>query len=221
MTVLLHFFKSGFLKVDGLECLDKLRPILLQRPVFIDLGLIASHLPTSPVHRIHLIHQLVVSLDDIRSGCADFIYNLLAGSMHRMSIQEVVKPNQVIRRPVENDVIYSVSATDTRAVIAVITGVRYQMRSSHMLLITDKIFILFPLLIKVEQNPILYIFGSTFIKGGLYRFAPLLKKWIFISFCSTFSKVDKVDIKLIKETTTCICKDKFTNGIFTRTTRCI
>jgi len=69
-----------------------------------------------------------------------------------------------------------------------------------MLLITDKIFISFPLLIKVEQNPfniglappllkvdyivllhfihfwksgakpLLYIFGSTFIKGGLYRF---------------------------------------------------
>jgi hypothetical protein len=137
-----------------------------------------------------------------------------------MSLQEVVKPNQVFGRPIENEVVYSVTATDTRAVIAVITGVRYQMRSSHMLLITDKIFILFSTLStfgKVEQNPPLKRWSQKWIK----KRCDLVWRILFISFCSTFSKVDKVDIKLIKETTTCICKDKFINGIFTRTTRCI
>ena len=85
-----------------------------------------------------------------------------------MLIQEVVNFSQLIRRPSENDVIYSVIASDMSAFIAIVSGVWYQMRSSHVVLLTtDKIFILF--------------------------------------------------LKLIKETAICICKDKFTNGIFTRT----
>jgi hypothetical protein len=188
------FFKSG--KVDGLERLHKLRPSLLQSPVFINLGLIASHLPTRAVHLIHLIYQLVVSLDDIRSGCADFIDNLLAGSMHRMSVQEVVKPNQVFWRPVENDVIYSVTATDSRAVIAVISGVRYQMRSSHVvLLITDKIFILFSTLStfgKVEQNPFYIVLAPPLLKVDYIVLAPPLLKVDYIVLAPPLLKVDYI-----------------------------
>jgi hypothetical protein len=156
-----------FSKVDGLERLDKLRPSLLQLTVFINLGLIASHLSTRPVHLIHLFHQLVVSLDDIRSGCADFVDNLLAGSIHRMSVQDVVKLSDVFGGPVENDVIYSVATTDTSAFIAIVSGVRYQMHSSHMLLITDKIFISFSTLStfgKVVQNPFYIVLAPPLLK---------------------------------------------------------
>jgi hypothetical protein len=106
------------------------------------------------------------------------MHNLFVCSNERVSIQEIIKFNQLIGRPAENDVIYSVTASEFSAVITVISGVRYQMHSSHVVLLTtDKISL-------INFNPLYPLFQKW-------------KKWselgwrnLFISFCSTFEKVD-------------------------------